>query len=165
MPPTPKSTDSKQALLKAREEAIRDEAERRANSKDDPQPRKSGLLPWLMLVTVGFGMYALITKPGWLVTPPPPPEPPAIVDASLRVAMWQQALYIERFRADSGRLPRTMEQAGAPVVQGVSYTVIAEDRYLITGMNGGLDLAFRSEESLDEFLGQSLQIIANRGKQ
>lgn len=164
--PTPSlpQGDSKKALLEAREIAVRDEAERRANSKDDgDEPKKGRFLPFLFVATIAFGAYVLVAKPAWLITPPPSPEPPAIVDASLRVAMWQQALYVERYRREEGRLPADLAQAGAPDVVGVSFHRVAEDSYLITGSSGDMDLVLRSEESFDDFLGESLKIIANRG--
>ena len=79
MEPQPTSSpphgDSKRALLEARESAIQDEAERRANYRDDGHgPKKSRLLPFMFVASVGFGLYALASQPTWLVTPPPPPE-------------------------------------------------------------------------------------------
>ena len=163
--PSPPGEDSKNALLEARELLVRDEAERRANSKDDSlEPKKSRLLPLLFAATIALGLYALVSKPAWLITPPPTPESPAIVEASLRVAMWQQALHVERYRSDEGRLPVDLGQAGAPDMTGVSYHQVGKDSYLITGNNGEVDLVLQSEESFDDFLGESLKIIAKRGE-
>lgn len=168
MEPQPTSSpphgDSKRALLEARESAIQDEAERRANYRDDGRgPKKSHILPFMFIASVGFGLYALASQPTWLVTPPPPPESPVIVEASLRVAMWQEALYVERFRSEEGRLPVDLAQAGAPDVDGISYTRVGEDSYLIIGSNGDVDLVLRSDEPFDDFVGESLKTIASRG--
>ena len=161
--PSPPQGDSKRALLEARESAIQDEAERRDNSRDDDRgPRKSRFLPFAFIASVGFGLYALGAQPAWLVTPPPPPESPVIVEASLRVAMWQEALYVERYRSEEGRLPVDLAEAGAPDVAGVSYHQVSDDSYLITGSNGEADLVLRSEESFDDFVGESLKTLANR---
>lgn len=162
--PSPPHGDSKRALLEAKEILVRDEAERESNSKDDgTETRKSRLLPFLFIATVAFGAYLLVATPAWLITPPPPPESPEIVEASLRVAMWQQALHVERYHEQEGKLPADLPQAGAPVVHGVSYHQVSEDSYLITGNNEDTDLVLRSEESFDDFLGESLKTIANRG--
>lgn len=162
--PSPPHGDSKRALLEAREVAVRDGTDRQSHSKDDgTYPRKSRLLPLLFFVTVAFGGYVLVTKPAWLITPPPPPEPAPIVDASLRVAMWQQALYVERYRTNEGRLPEDLAQAGAPQMDGIFYHRIGEGSYLISGSNGDIDLVLRSEDSFDDFVGESLEIISNRG--
>ncbi len=161
---SPPHGDSKRALLEARESAIQDEAERRAHSRDDGRgPKKSRVLPFMFIASVAFGVYALTAHPSWLVTPPPPPESPVIIEASLRVAMWQEALFVERFRSEEGRLPVDLAQAGAPDVDGISYTQVDEDSYLIVGSNGDVDLVLRSDEPFDDFLGESLKTIANRG--
>ncbi len=162
--PSPPDGDSKRALLEARESAILDEAKRRADSRNDSRrPKKSRLLLFVFIASVALGLYALGAKPAWLVTPPPPPESPVIVEASLRVAMWQEALYVERYRREEGRLPVDLAQAGAPDVAGVSYHQVSEDSYLITGSNGEVDLVLQSEESFDDFVGESLKTLANRG--
>ena len=162
--PSPPQGDSKRALLEARESAIQDSAKRRAISmRESRGSKKSRLLPFAFIASVALGLYALAAQPTWLVTPPPPPESPVIVEASLRVAMWQEALYVERFRGEDGRLPVDLAEAGAPDVAGVSYHQVSEDSYLITGSNGEVDLVLRSEESFDDFVGESLKTLANRG--
>jgi len=161
---SPPQGDSKRALLEARESAIQDSAKRRAISvRESRGSKKSRLLPFAFIASVALGLYALAAQPTWLVTPPPPPESPVIVEASLRVAMWQEALYVERFRSEEGRLPVDLAQAGAPDVDGISYTRVGEDSYQISGSNGDVDLVLRSDEPFDDFLGESLKTIASRG--
>ncbi len=161
--PSPPQGDSKRALLEARESAIQDSAKRRAISvRESRGSKKSRLLPFAFIASVALGLYALASQPAWLVTPPPPPESPVIVEASLRVAMWQEALYVERYHSEKGRLPLDLAEAGAPDVAGVSYHQVSEDSYLITGSNGEVDLVLRSEESFDDFLGESLKTLAKR---
>ena len=156
--------DMKKALAEARELAVRDEAERLAKSREEvPKTKEARLLPYMFIVVVAFGLYALAAQPTWLITPPPPPESPRIVEASLRVAMWQQALHVERYRDEKGRLPVDLGQAGAPNMAGVSYHQIGEESYLITGSNGNADLVLRSEEPFEDFLGESMKTLANRG--
>ena len=119
----------KKALAEARELAVRDEAERLAKSREDvPKAKEARLLPFAFIVAVAFGLYALAAQPTWLITPPPPPESPQIVEASLRVAMWQQALHVERYRDEEGRLPVDLGQAGAPTMDGVSYHQVGEPK-------------------------------------
>ncbi len=161
--PSPPDGDSKRALLEARESAIQDSAKRRAISmQDSRRPKKSRLLAFVFIASVALGLYALAAKPAWLVTPPPPPESPMMVEASLRIAMWQEALYVERYRREEGRLPVDLAQAGAPHVDGISYHQVGEDDYLITGSNGDVDLVLRSDEPFGDFVGESLKTIANR---
>jgi len=157
----PTEGDIKQALIEARREAI-------DASRVEEQPerhRRVRVLRFLLVLSLLFGGYALGTRPAWLITPPPPPEPPAISEASLRVAMWQLAVHVERYRAEHHRLPRTLAEAEAPTVEGVEYQPTGPDEYLLTGHNGDLELTLDSRESLDAFLGQSLSTITTRGAQ
>ena len=164
---SPAEGESKKALLEARDIALQDEAERRAADAEQtpPPPRKGRRLTVLLVLSLLFGAYAIIGKPAWLVTPPPEPEPPALQEASLRIAMWQLALHIERYREQHDGYPATIEQAGAPVVDGLTYQRVGQDGYLITGHHGSIDLALRHDDSLEEFVGNSLEIVAARGAQ
>jgi hypothetical protein len=163
---SPGKGGSKKALLEARDLAMQDEVDRRAAEGDGPNTtrRRIRFLHAAFLVTVLFGSYILVAKPAWFVTPPPPPEPPALQEASLRIAMWQLALYVERYRSQHETLPATLEQAGAPPVSGLAYQRVGRDEYLITGSNGLIDLSLRDGDALDEFVGNSLEIVAARGK-
>ncbi len=159
---SPPQGNIKQALLEAREEAI-------LSSRTEDRPvgkKRSRLLRVSLLLTIGFGVYSLGTKPSWLVTPPPEVEPPAISDASLRVAMWQQSLYVDRFQKENGRLPTTLEDAGAPHIEGITYRTDGARGYLLQGQTGGTGILMLGQgDSKETFLGESLSILANRGSQ
>jgi hypothetical protein len=159
---SPPQGNIKQALLDAREDAILS-----SRTEDGPARKKESRgLRVLLLLTIAFGLYALGTKPSWLVTPPAEPEARHTSEASLRVAMWQQSLYVDRFEADHGRLPRSLEAAGAPLLEGITYQTDGAGGYLLQGQIGGTGLLMlEQDDSKEAFLGESLVIIANRGSE
>lgn len=160
---SPPHGNIKQALLDAREDAI---LSSRTGEEPSGGKKKSRGLRVLLLLTIAFGAYALGTKPSWLVTPVPEPEPTVLTEASLRVAIWQQAVYVERFEDENGRLPATLADAGAPHIEGITYRIDGSRGYLIQGQTVGIGiLTLGQQDSKEAFLGESLSIIANRGSQ
>ena len=80
--------------------------------------------------------------------------------------MWQQSLYVDRFQTENGRLPTTLEEAGAPAIEGITYRMGGARGYLFQGQIRGTGiLMLGQEDSKETFLGESLSIIANRGSQ
>ena len=160
---SPPHGNIKQALLEAREDAI---ISSRTGDEPSSGKKRSLGLRVLLFLTIAFGVYSLGTKPAWLVTPPPEPEPAALTEASLRVAMWQQALHVERYETENGRLPASLGDAGAPLVEGITYRIDGGRGYLIQGQASGTGiLTLGKADSKEGFLGESLSIIANRGAQ
>ncbi len=157
----PGQQDTKKALLEARQLAM--EAARGAAEE---APRKSGrqwLLPLTFLATLAFGVYLLLASPAWFRAPPLPPESTAVSEASLRIAMWQQAIRVRNYQERHDRPPNTLSEAGAPLIEGIEYQELADGEWVIEGRNGTLELTLRSDESFDTFLGNSVAIVSRRG--
>ena len=96
-------------------------------------------------------------------------RPPARVigererDAGLRYAMALQVARIEGFRTRNRRLPLSQSELSERF-RGMSYTRIDSARYSITGVDGPITLRYRSDASLQAFLGSSLMNIRERRK-
>ena len=84
-------------------------------------------------------------------------------DAALRYAMAQQVARIEEFRARTQRLPRTLNDL-AETYRGMSYAALDSLHYRLTGRDDHLVLAFRSDSSMNVFLGGSVLAIRERRK-
>jgi hypothetical protein len=84
-------------------------------------------------------------------------------DAVLRYAMAQQVARIEEFRAANRRLPRALTEL-AEVYRGMSYVPLDTLRYRLTGTDDQLVINFRSDSSMNGFLGGSLLTIRERRK-
>jgi len=153
--------DTKRALLEAKQQAV--EASRSGDQEVGKKPSR-WRLTLAFVVTLGFGVYLVVASPAWFVTPPPPPESSAVSEASLRIAMWQQAVRVQQFQQAQGRLPGTLDEAGAPFIEGINYQPLDDDEWVIQGINGLHDLTLRSEQSFDTFLGNSVAVVARRGE-
>ncbi|HEX6643046.1 MAG TPA: hypothetical protein VF037_00095 [Gemmatimonadales bacterium] len=159
----------KQALIEAYDKVLQADAEKREKEAAAPPPRARrrrmhpiATLSLLLLVIVGG--YVVIAQPTWVFERGAPPESVTVQEASLRLAMAMQFQRIERFRAQSGRLPTTMEEAG-PVMPGVRYQARHPDGFTLTGTNGSVTLTLQSTQSVSAFVGNSYEVIQGRAQQ
>lgn len=170
--PRGQPTPEKQALLAAYEQVLKSEAERRtqAGSQRPARPKGAGAARRRMhLVTVlalivlaAVGAHLAIVKPAWVFGATMPPQTAAVTEASLRLALSLQRQRIERFRAAESRLPFALEEAGA-VVEGIEYE-LTPDGYELVAMHESRRLTLRSGDSIEEFLGDSYEVIQQRGR-
>jgi hypothetical protein len=163
-PPTPSpppGEPDRRALLQAFQDVVRSEQEKQSQ-RPSSEPTTARRATRLMLLLVAAGLLGiLVSEPKWLF-PRPPEEPPALREASLRVRMFVEIDRVERFRADSGRLPQTLVETGADT-SGLVY-VPTDGGYTLTGTNRGLSLTYQSGTPPRDFLGDSYRMITQRGK-
>jgi hypothetical protein len=84
-------------------------------------------------------------------------------DAGLRYAIALQVARVEAFRARHKRIPAAQSEL-SELFAGMSYAKIDTIRYAITGIDGPLTLRYRSDSSMQTFLGSSLLSIRDRRK-
>ncbi|MGE5926696.1 MAG: hypothetical protein ACM357_05035, partial [Gemmatimonadota bacterium] len=149
----------KQALIDAYEKVLQADAQKREQDQAvrpaGPARRRMHPVALLsLLVLVAVAAYVGLARPSWIFERGAPTEPVSMQEASLRLAMAMQFQRIERFRAQSGRLPATMEEAG-PVMPGIRYQARHPDGFTLTGTNGTVALTLQSTESLAAFVGNS----------
>ncbi|HEU4829800.1 MAG TPA: hypothetical protein VFT04_11460 [Gemmatimonadales bacterium] len=159
----------KQALIEAYEKVLVADAEKRekdlaARPDGPPKRRAHPVVVLSLLVLAVVGGYIGIARPSWIFERGAPAEPVSMQEASLRLAMAMQFQRIERFRAQSGRLPTTVEEAG-PAMPGVRYQARHPDGFTLTGTNGTVTLTLQSTESLSAFVGNSYELIQGRSGQ
>lgn len=167
---TPPSTSvEKKALLDAFDTVLKTQAEERDASARDLEARRLAgassrpLLAMCTAILLVVGGYLAIAQPSWVFAPRPTPESLAIKEASLRISMANAAQHVQRFRAQTGRLPRTLAEAGAREGE-LTYKELGATGYRIVGENGATTVTLSSEDSLATFLGSSFQIIARRAR-
>ncbi len=159
-----RATDTKQALYEAAQSALVSEAERQREQRRQPRERRRWrLLPGVFALTVAFSLYALLTRPAWLQTPPPPPDTAAVQEANLRVIMYTQAMRVERFVEQNGRLPTTLSEAHA-AAEGTRLEALGDTAFALHGTTGSVTLTLRSTDAMRDFLGSSFEVLASRGK-
>lgn len=157
--PPPTGRPDRRALLQAYQDVVR-------TSRTRPAPRRL-VVPdrtpfWLGSAAVIIGLVALLVfQPAWLFNRPPS-ESPQMQEASLRIRMFVEIERVQHFRETQGRWPATLIEAGGDST-GLSYQHLGEG-FILTGVNGDLQLRFQSGESAEAFLGNSYQAVRGRAE-
>lgn len=161
-PPSPE----KRALIDAYETVLKAEAERRETVQPSTPsgPPRTRPVAWVVLGLALAGLIAaVLLRPPWLGLGVQLQEPPAVREASLRLAVALEAQRVMRYQRENGRLPATLDEAG-PVLTGVSYQPLREGIYEMSATDGEIAVLYRSTTSLREFVGNSSDIVSRRGK-
>ena len=160
---------TKRALLDAFDQVLKAQAEEREAERQAARARRRGRpqfgpSAWVSVLILLFtGAYVWVEQPPWIFPPPPPPESAAIKEASLRIALASAAQHVEHFRRRHRRLPRTLDEAGAPS-DGLSYQITGPESYQILGLNGPIQLSLSNADSLPRFIGNSFEVISRRSR-
>jgi hypothetical protein len=136
-------------------EVLRHAAERDQAAKQRNVPKRQP--KWMLPVSVNLAVlavYLLIAPPDWAVLNPIPELPIEARVDDFRTAMYFQGIArIEVYRARTGRLPATLQEAGS-TLQGVDYVVRGDSAYVLIGSVGEEVLTYDSSvESAAAFAG------------
>ncbi len=154
------SGPDRRKLIEAYQDVVRSEREKRQSRPPlEPEPPRHRLAVFLSLVAVALAAL-LVLQPTWLFSSAPPPEPPAVKEASLRLAMFRAIELVNAYHQVQGRLPVSLADAGADT-SGLRYERTA-DGYRLVGTNGPVTLTYTSPADPHEFLGNSYAIIRGR---
>jgi hypothetical protein len=163
------ASPQKQALLEAFDSVLKKQAEdREAEQREaaDRRRRQNRVRPTigaLAGLAVLLCVYLYLDRPEWLFPSSTPPESVAIKEASLRIGMANAAQHVERFRQQTGKLPKTLAEAGTRV-DGIAYQAIDSADWRLVGTHDGIELSLSSREPLSRFLGNSYQLISRRSR-
>lgn len=154
----------KQDLLEAAQAATSPDylAARARVSRGKPPVASRSVVYTSLGVLVAVVVYLLAAQPEWVFTPEETPESPEVVAASMRMLLVRERQRVEAFRFRNGRLPASLTEAGgnnpeAEMIRGPGGS------YTIRALVGGAALELRSTDSVEAFLGNSLQVILSRG--
>ncbi|MBL0177983.1 MAG: hypothetical protein IPP98_02510 [Gemmatimonadetes bacterium] len=126
--------------------------------------RRRKLLPFLAIAWIGLA-WAWIARPAVIFGPEQPRRQTATErDALARNALYLQRARVEQFRADSGRLPEVLGEAGE-VEEGVTYIRTPPDFVLVTRAGEAQSLQLTSRMNADSFLGDALGRLPRAGGQ
>ena len=162
------ASPEKRALLEAFDTVLKTQAEQREAERAaaEAQRRGHGVSRLLMVVCATIllftGVYLYVERPEWIFPQPAAPESLAVREASLRITIANAAQHVERYRKQSGKLPASLQQAGAHE-GGIGYLVTGTGYRLLSEIDG-LRLSYDSSEPLSRFVGNSFQVIARRGQ-
>lgn len=98
--------------------------------------------------------YIWVGTPGWLTIDPPPVPTVAEESNALRFNLYLQAQRVEAYRAERGRLPYVLDEAG-PRFRGMEYRRRDNRQYQIIGRSDRVELQYYSRESPLVFVGEA----------
>jgi len=166
--PSPTASPEKQALLQAFDTVLKTQVEVREAERAaaDARRRSRGFSRLLMVVCatilVFVAAYLYVERPEWAFPAPPQAESLAMREASLRIAVANAAQHIERYRQQTGRLPTTLQQAGAHGA-GIRYERTTAG-FRLLGEGDGVRVGFDSGEPLMRFIGNSFEVISRKSR-
>lgn len=166
----PKGSGSDRVSGKEMADALADVLQEQSKKSDGRQSsggsggkKKTSPAAWILLVLFSvFSGYIWLGSPSWLASGPPPP-PPALVEAGIRLEIFQEALLVEDFLNAEGRLPEDLNEAGDPYAE-VEYQQVDPTTYrlALAGPEGIVE--YVSRDSLELFLGDAEMVIRTGGK-
>ena len=132
--------------------AERDEAaQRKAPPKQQPK--------WMLPLALNLGLlavYFLVAQPSWTqVNPIQPPPVDELVESTRHSLYYNGILRVDAFLADNGRLPASLDEAGAGhLAAAVQYEVRPDSTYILIVMVGETEVVFDSATMThEEFTG------------
>ena len=132
-----------EAEMAEKEEAYRERVERKHGW---------GVRHIALGVSTVLALWAWIFPPGIIQIEPVPPQPLHQEEAALRLAVYFQAQRIEQYRADNGRIPAALADAG-PAFRGMEYIRLTDTHYRILGRTDRLAVSFASTQDARDWVG------------
>lgn len=152
----------KEDLLRAAEEAVGQD-----RTRDDGRRGRQtrwGIVGWGLALLAVLAGWLFGTRPEWVFAPPPIAEAPEVTAASMRLALVRERQRVERYQEQNGRLPATLAEAGG-TLPNIEIATSPDGSYLLRAVEGGTALELHSSDSVEAFLGNSLQVILNAPRQ
>ena len=156
----PRPDGQKQALYEAAVAAVQEAGKRNRKSPEGARWGRRITMAGA-LVVVSFGLYLLLARPAWFVTPPPEPESVQVQEASVRLMLVREVARIRSEAGASGRLPDGFDGTGSSA-RSIRYQRLTDSTFLVAATVGTRELILRSTDSTAAFLGNSLATVSNR---
>ena len=165
LPPDPAEGSGSDYLADAVAEVMKDQAEKALVREEAlaPMDRRPSATPWIALgVLTLISLYLWFGSPGFLSPAPPDPLSPTLEEAGLRMEIYLQALKVQDYFREEGRLPNSLAEAGDPF-SPVEYERLDRRSYRLwlQGPAGLIELT--AADSLEAFLGNAREVIGGGG--
>lgn len=119
---------------------------------------RSVVLAAVCVPLLAFCVYSWVARPEFLWGPKSGPLPAVQQEANVRFAMFLLAQRIQAYRAAQGHYPATLGELGE-TVPGVTYSLGNDGVFQIRASENGKAIEYRSDQSLNAFLGNSFNVI------
>lgn len=144
-------------------DVLRDQAERerRRTEASRPPVDRGPLLRGISFALLGAAAWLLVAPPQALRPPPPPPPPPHLVEAELRMTVYQVAMRLNFWLDSAGVLPATLDQAfeGPEDIEGITWERVARDRFRLTGRREDALVRYETGDPLDALVAETRRVL------
>jgi hypothetical protein len=124
-----------------------------------PLDRPPSAIPWIALGLLTIvSLYLWFGSPSFLATGVVEPLPPALQEAGARMEIHLQALTVEEFLQEEGRLPNSLSEAGEPFTE-VGYERLDRRSFRLWVQGPAGIIEFASGDSVGLFLGDAKEVI------
>ena len=151
------------ALHEVVKQAISSETAFRAKSVQRPSKARLAAMVAVLVPLLALAGYSWFARPEFIWGKRPPPPTIAEQDANMRMALFLLGARLDAHREDQGFYPASLEAIGEQA-PGVTYELVADSIFELRGLAGRHVVVFRSDMPVDEYLGNSREIISNRGR-
>lgn len=156
------SADRYETLLEVLEaQAARSESEDRTSRPSGAGGGAPRLKLAALLVLIAVTVWLWVLPPPWLIAPAPAGPSAAEQEAGLRFGVYLQAQRIRVYELEHGVLPRTLDAAG-PTIPGLTYELVGEGVYELTGETDRVRVTYRSDEPLREWVDSGADVLDER---
>ncbi len=110
-------------------------------------------------------VWFTVAPPAFLRPDPPPAPPEENIQAGLEMSVAVVAGQVVAFRNRTGALPATLEEALAEpeLAEGMLYLQLGGGLFQISGVRGGAEVLYRSDQSLDDFTAEARRRLQGVG--
>lgn len=138
-------------------EVMRDQKERRTRQEAAgrrPGGRSQGPIYVLAAVLAVLTLFVWTSPPSF-ARPSPLPEPSAEkLEAGLRMEMFGAVVQIERYREETGEIPRSLDEVMEDPSPDIRYTPLPPSYYL-TGHRSGQEVVYRSDDPVQTLMAEA----------
>jgi hypothetical protein len=143
-------------------EVLRDQAERidTAREAEERRYRRARTRRMVLVGTWLGAAYVWIFSPSWTNIQPAERPPISQEARALRLNLFLETQAIEAYRAERGRLPYVLQEAGPPF-RGVEYVRRDSHTYELRGASDRVRLRYFSEEPPLDFVGNAADLLTS----
>lgn len=133
-------------------EAVADQEERLLKASQEPAKKRSAMSVFLLVVLLGFigsSLYSFFEIREMAL---PLDEEFGVEAEAAGVHLYSVAVRLERFKEENGHYPASLDRAGLPEDQTLTYKMISDTEYSMEFASDGVSRAYHSSQPPTQLL-------------
>jgi hypothetical protein len=140
------------SIQEAVAEAVADQEERASKARERPAKKRSSTSTFLLVVLLGFvasGFYSYFEIRKMAV---PLDEELGVEAEAVGVHLYSVSMRIDRFKGENGHYPASLDRAGIPADEALTYKMISDTEYSLTYSSEGITHTYHSNQPPSQLL-------------